>query len=524
MSAKTATVQPEMPSIPWWALFIEGIALILLGLLFFARPVITGFVVVQILGIYFLISGIVSIVTIFTNRGHTGWKLFSGIVGIIAGLLVLAYPVWSLFLVPTTLVIVIALFGIVMGVVALLQAFQGGGWGVGILGIVMILFGLFLLFNPFAAALGLPFVLGIVGVVGGLLVLIMSFRLRSAEKKLAAAAVAAAASQAMPYVQPASAAGSPAGVAAVAAAAAVKPAQQATGPQEIKISGVSMMDTKSGVVAADVVTQTTDMTSGTVTTEETRGVADTQTGSMVGDDTTVVEDASGGLIAAEKTSLAVDAVAGLAAVEKITATPDATTDKVALDETSVVMDTVTGVAAVGEAHAVMDMTTGEITAAVPAVTAGEEMAEEAGGDVKLPAEMDKFNYKLDYVEGIGPVYAQKLADAGIKTPLELLQAGATPKGRQEIADKTGISSALILTWVNHTDLYRIKGVGSEFADLLEAAGVDTVVELATRNPQNLYEKMVVLNDEKKLVHQAPTLPQVLDWVEQAGTLPRIVTY
>ena len=228
MSAKTATVQPEMPSIPWWALLIEGIALILLGLLFLARPVITGFVVVQILGIYFLISGIVSIVTIFTNRGHTGWKLFSGIVGIIAGLLVLAYPVWSLFLVPTTLVIVIALFGIVMGVVALLQAFQGGGWGVGILGIVTILLGLFLLFNPFAAALGLPLVLGIVGVIGGLLVVIMSFRLRSAEKKLAAAATAAAASQAMPYVRPAATAGSPAGAAAVAAgaaAAAVKPAQ-----------------------------------------------------------------------------------------------------------------------------------------------------------------------------------------------------------------------------------------------------------------------------------------------------------
>jgi uncharacterized membrane protein HdeD (DUF308 family)/predicted flap endonuclease-1-like 5' DNA nuclease len=504
---------------------IEGIALILLGLLFLARPVITGFVVVQILGIYFLISGIVSIVTIFTNRGHTGWKLFSGIVGIIAGLLVLAYPVWSLFLIPTTLVIVIALFGIVLGVVALLQAFQGGGWGVGILGVVMILFGLFLLFNPFAAALGLPFVLGIVGVVGGLLVVIMSFSLRSAEKKLAAAAAAAAASKAMPFVRPATTAGSSAGAAAVAAGvAAVKPAQPATGPQEIKISGVSMMDTTTGVVAADVVTQTTDMTSGTVTTEETRGVGDTQTGSMVGDDTTVVEDASGGLIAAEKTSLAVDAVAGLAAVEKITATPDATTDKVALDETSVVMDTVSGAAAVGEAHAVMDMTTGEITAAVPAVTAGEEMAEEGGGGVKLPAEMDKFNDKLEYVEGIGPVYAQKLADTGINTPLELLQAGATPKGRQEIADKTGIGSALILKWVNHTDLYRVKGVGSEFADLLEASGVDTVVELATRNPQNLYEKMVVVNDEKKLVRQTPTLPQVLDWVEQAGALPRIISY
>lgn len=128
------------------------------------------------------------------------------------------------------------------------------------------------------------------------------------------------------------------------------------------------------------------------------------------------------------------------------------------------------------------------------------------------------------VEGIGEKYAQKLKEAGIASTDVLLKKGATPKGRKEIAEKTGISDALILQWVNHVDLYRIKGVGSEYSDLLEAAGVDTVVELAQRKAENLLEKMTAVNSEKKLVRKMPVLSQVQDWVEQAKKLPRVVTY
>ncbi|NPV85449.1 MAG: DUF4332 domain-containing protein [Anaerolineae bacterium] len=128
------------------------------------------------------------------------------------------------------------------------------------------------------------------------------------------------------------------------------------------------------------------------------------------------------------------------------------------------------------------------------------------------------------VEGIGEKYAQKLKEAGIASTDALLKKGATPKGRKEIAEKTGISDALILQWVNHVDLYRIKGVGSEYSDLLEAAGVDTVVELAQRKAENLLEKMKAVNSEKKLVRKMPVLSQVQDWVEQAKKLPRVVTY
>jgi predicted flap endonuclease-1-like 5' DNA nuclease len=105
-----------------------------------------------------------------------------------------------------------------------------------------------------------------------------------------------------------------------------------------------------------------------------------------------------------------------------------------------------------------------------------------------------------------------------------LEKGAFPKGREEIAAAAGISPLLVLKWVNHVDLFRIKGVGSEYAELLEITGVDTVVELAQRNPENLYTKIISVNEEKKLVRQLPMLKQVQDWVEQAKVLPRKINY
>lgn len=128
------------------------------------------------------------------------------------------------------------------------------------------------------------------------------------------------------------------------------------------------------------------------------------------------------------------------------------------------------------------------------------------------------------IEGVGEVYAKKLKDAGIANTDDLLEKGATPKGRQEIEAKTGISHALVLEWVNHVDLFRIKGIGEEYSDLLEAAGVDTVPELAQRKAENLYQKLAEVNEAKKLVRQLPTQAAVADWIEQAKQLPRVVTY
>jgi predicted flap endonuclease-1-like 5' DNA nuclease len=128
------------------------------------------------------------------------------------------------------------------------------------------------------------------------------------------------------------------------------------------------------------------------------------------------------------------------------------------------------------------------------------------------------------IEGIGPAYGEKLEAAGIKTDNALLEQGATKKGRGEIAEKTGISEKMILEWVNRADLARIKGIGSEYADLLEASGVDSVPELAQRNAANLHAKMDEVNSEKNLVRAMPSESMVEKWVAEAKTLDRVVTH
>ncbi len=132
--------------------------------------------------------------------------------------------------------------------------------------------------------------------------------------------------------------------------------------------------------------------------------------------------------------------------------------------------------------------------------------------------------KIIDIEGIGPVYTEKLVKAGIRTVEALLSAGATPRGREELSRKSSIDKTYILEWVNHADLYRIKGVAEEYSDLLEEAGVDTVVELAQRRADNLYAKIIEVNNKKKLVRRVPSLSEVTRWVDQAKRLPRAVHY
>jgi predicted flap endonuclease-1-like 5' DNA nuclease len=128
------------------------------------------------------------------------------------------------------------------------------------------------------------------------------------------------------------------------------------------------------------------------------------------------------------------------------------------------------------------------------------------------------------IKGIGPTYAKKLRDEGIKTTDDLLEAGATKTGRKELAEKTSIAERSILEWVNKADLFRIQGIGEEYSDLLEAAGVDTVIELARRNPKNLHATLMGINQVKALVKRVPTLSSIEDWVDQAKMLPRKVEY
>ena len=128
------------------------------------------------------------------------------------------------------------------------------------------------------------------------------------------------------------------------------------------------------------------------------------------------------------------------------------------------------------------------------------------------------------IEGIGPDRAAKLKAQGVTTTDDLLKLCGTAKGRKDMEAASGLSSSLILEWVNRADLFRLKGVGTQYSDLLEAAGVDTVAELARRRADNLTAKMAEVNEQKKLVHALPTEKAVAEWIEEAKTLPRMVEY
>ena len=132
--------------------------------------------------------------------------------------------------------------------------------------------------------------------------------------------------------------------------------------------------------------------------------------------------------------------------------------------------------------------------------------------------------RITKIEGIGPVYGAKLSQVGINTTEKLLIVAAKRKDRRELAEQTGISEKIILEWINRADLMRINGVGEEYSDLLEAAGVDTVKELRTRNAENLYQALITTNSSKKLVRRIPSLSKVRHWIEIATSLEPVVTH
>jgi predicted flap endonuclease-1-like 5' DNA nuclease len=134
------------------------------------------------------------------------------------------------------------------------------------------------------------------------------------------------------------------------------------------------------------------------------------------------------------------------------------------------------------------------------------------------------DYKIIDIEGVGDVYAEKLIAAGINKVSELLEKCAAPKGRKELAEATGISEKLILKWTNHADLFRINGVGPQFAELLEAAGVDTVKEFRHRVAENLQPKLAEVNEQKNICNRVPVVSEIQKMIDQAKELEPKVTY
>jgi uncharacterized membrane protein HdeD (DUF308 family) len=168
----------EETGFPWWLVLLEGIAAAIVGLFLLTAPGATLFVLIQVLGIYWLVGGIFRIVGIFIDNSLWGWKLVGGVLGILAGIVVLQHPLWSSVLVPAVYLVVLGIQGLVLGGVSLVMAFRGEGWGVGILGVLSIVFSLILLFNVWIGVAALPFLLGAFGVVGGILAIVAAFMMR----------------------------------------------------------------------------------------------------------------------------------------------------------------------------------------------------------------------------------------------------------------------------------------------------------------------------------------------------------
>lgn len=171
-------MQGGRTGLPWWLVLIEGIALVVLGILWFTSPGMTTVVAVTFVGWYWLIAGIFEIVGIFMDRTMWGWKLFSGILGVIAGIVVVRHPLWAPFILGGVLIIFLGVEGLIIGGVRIYQAFKGAGWGSGILGAISILFGIVLLANVGIATLALPWALGTLALVGGIVAIVTAFRLR----------------------------------------------------------------------------------------------------------------------------------------------------------------------------------------------------------------------------------------------------------------------------------------------------------------------------------------------------------
>lgn len=172
--------QPLIGAVPWWTVLLEGLAALIIGLLFLTAPVFTLLAAVSFLGAYWFIIGVLAIVSIFVDRANSGLKLIMGILGIIAGIAVLEYPMISAIVVPATFILYIAVLGVVIGLISLYRAASSRAWGHAMTGVISILFGLFIIANPLAAVVALPYVLGVIGVIGGIIAIAGAISLRSA--------------------------------------------------------------------------------------------------------------------------------------------------------------------------------------------------------------------------------------------------------------------------------------------------------------------------------------------------------
>ena len=184
----TAQAAPAAQNLPWWLGVVQGIALLVLGAMCLTAPGATLFVVVQFAGIYWLVTGILGLVSLVADRTMWLWKVFAGIIGILAGIAVIQHPLWATILIPSTLILVVGIFGIVSGILGIIHSWSARSWTGVALGAFGALLGLILVMNPVIGAATLPFVVGIFALIGGLMSLVAAFSERRSQRRLAIAA------------------------------------------------------------------------------------------------------------------------------------------------------------------------------------------------------------------------------------------------------------------------------------------------------------------------------------------------
>lgn len=179
MTTATAAFGEQERAMPWWIPLIQGVALVIIGILLFTNTAATAVVLARVLALYWLISGIMEIVSIFIDRSAWGLKLLGGIIGIWAGIFILDSPIAGTLALGFGVVIILGIQAIILGLINLVQAFRGAGWGIGLLGVINIIFGIILLSNTLIAVATLPWVLGGFAIVGGIASIVMAFRLKT---------------------------------------------------------------------------------------------------------------------------------------------------------------------------------------------------------------------------------------------------------------------------------------------------------------------------------------------------------
>lgn len=527
MNTNQPKKQKQTP-VAWWAALIEAVVAIVLGTLLLFHGQAAPLILIQFLGLYFLIKGLLSLAAIFTNP--RGWflKLMIGILGLFAGILLLDHPFWRGLQSENNLVYLVAGVAFAIGVVTLFQVFVNGGFSAILLGLLSILIGLTLVWTP--AVLMIPPFIGILLVATGVILMIKSLSLFYAlpgQADIAQEAVIQSQEPEPKLIEDTS---------PVRTSAAVMAVSEYTYPEadegEQAVAAIESPETIEESQEAESLASELDWA--TAETAAVEGLSGAGLGAVAvvaiaheaGDETGVQSE--------EPTeSVSSDQILEPVIIQEVVS------DQPEVPDEQPGLETETISALEGESQdqsrvPLMEAPVSEDVPQVEEATRQEDEIEMEESQEPGKPEMDTFNLGEDekryltqdisYVEGIGPVFAEKLKSVGVLTALDLLKSGSTRKGRADLVTHTGISPKLILRWVNQADLFRVKGIGSEYGELLEAAGVDTVVELSGRKAENLHLALLSVNEEKKLVRKTPTLSQVQDWIERAGKLPRIIRY